>query len=353
MHIQVLLMTIQNAPPGLDYERDKKFSRSFKEMVAMCLVKDPKNVQLQRNLPPLWESVKALQLKEASQLALKKMPSSQQEAISQSEYKRGVSARNFNIEDLKEQASLVQDNDRLLEVREGDEIEELVNGNKDIFYWTSTLEKSMFAHEGVVRTEDEIPPAMDKFDHVRKVPSYSGPLMLPAQVSANSMSTPIKSSAGFRDSLEDKSKGNHVQIKGRFSVTSGNIDIVKGSPLQKSASVGDWTGDQRQTTSKVSIWASLLLPHLQSLLQQTTIQQDAITDLLHNLQKVEKVDASENGRGPTNLVPHSSENANVETVASERRMLLLRISELQTRMISLTEELNAEKLRYIEEEADI
>jgi len=25
--LQVLLMTIQNAPPGLDYDRDKKFSK--------------------------------------------------------------------------------------------------------------------------------------------------------------------------------------------------------------------------------------------------------------------------------------------------------------------------------------
>jgi len=64
--LQVLLMTLQNAPPGLDYERDKRFSKvccsaetiwlfslvncnesvsllqSFKEMVAACLVKDPK-----------------------------------------------------------------------------------------------------------------------------------------------------------------------------------------------------------------------------------------------------------------------------------------------------------------------
>ncbi|KAL1094530.1 hypothetical protein V6Z11_D06G098900 [Gossypium hirsutum] len=40
--MKVLLMTLQNAPPGLDYERDKRFSKSFKEMVATCLVKDPK-----------------------------------------------------------------------------------------------------------------------------------------------------------------------------------------------------------------------------------------------------------------------------------------------------------------------
>ena len=32
---------------------------------------------------------------------------------------------------------------------------------------------------------------------------------------------------GFRDSLEDKSKVNLVQIKGRFSVTSENVDLVK------------------------------------------------------------------------------------------------------------------------------
>ena len=31
-----------NAPPSLDYERDKRLSKSFKELVATCLVKDPK-----------------------------------------------------------------------------------------------------------------------------------------------------------------------------------------------------------------------------------------------------------------------------------------------------------------------
>ncbi|KAF3503639.1 hypothetical protein F2Q69_00044839 [Brassica cretica] len=40
--MKVLLMTLQNAPPGLDYERDKRFSKAFKEMVGTCLVKDPK-----------------------------------------------------------------------------------------------------------------------------------------------------------------------------------------------------------------------------------------------------------------------------------------------------------------------
>ncbi|GMQ05982.1 hypothetical protein CsSME_00050756 [Camellia sinensis var. sinensis] len=128
--MKVLLMTIQNAPPGLDSDRDKKFSKSFKEMVAMCLVKDqtkrptaekllkhsffkqakPPELSVKKlfaDLPPLWNRVEALQRKDAAQLALKKMPSAEQEAISQSEYQRGVSAWNFDIEDLKVQASLV------------------------------------------------------------------------------------------------------------------------------------------------------------------------------------------------------------------------------------------------------
>ncbi|CAI7886193.1 unnamed protein product, partial [Closterium sp. NIES-54] len=37
----VLLMTLQGAPPGLDLERDRRFSKSFKEIIAMCLVKEP------------------------------------------------------------------------------------------------------------------------------------------------------------------------------------------------------------------------------------------------------------------------------------------------------------------------
>ncbi|KAL6124954.1 hypothetical protein ACLB2K_077462 [Fragaria x ananassa] len=47
-----------------------------------------------------------MKLKDAEQLALKKMPSAEQEAMSQSEYQRGVSAWNFDVEDLKAQASM-------------------------------------------------------------------------------------------------------------------------------------------------------------------------------------------------------------------------------------------------------
>ncbi|XP_034708872.1 serine/threonine-protein kinase BLUS1-like isoform X1 [Vitis riparia] len=482
--MKVLLMTIQNAPPGLDYDRDKKFSKSFKEMVAMCLVKDqtkrptaekllkhsffkqakPPELSVKKlfaELPPLWQRVKALQLKDAAQLALKKMPSAEQEAISQSEYKRGVSAWNFDIEDLKVQASLVQDDDEIQEMREedesmksfvidkdssdsrsslgksistndnffrgritGDELaqaeclskkgkslrsdslessnQEKIGQEKDISsaeMMPSTSEKDMVNAKtktqmvkgrqtqsgplmpGVVlshslsdrgrsfeRSENEIQPITEKANReVRRAPSFSGPLMLPTRASANSLSAPIKSSAGYRDSLEEKSKANLVQIKGRFSVTSENVDLVKdiplcavarrssqGSPLRKSASVGDWMFDSKPmlTTPKdfsnSNVPASLLMPHLQNLFQQTSLQQDLITNLLNSLQSSEMVDASQNGKLPP--LPRGSENnGNVDPGASEReRLLLLKVSELQARMINLNDELTAEKFKYMQ-----
>lgn len=132
--MKVLLMTLQNAPPGLDYERDKRFSKSFKELVAACLVKDPKkrptseklmkhpffknsrsNVYLARTildgLPPLGERFKYLKAKEAEVLAQNKYLHGDKEQMSQQEYKRGISEWNFNLEDLKSQAALIPDDE--------------------------------------------------------------------------------------------------------------------------------------------------------------------------------------------------------------------------------------------------
>ncbi|KAJ9148141.1 hypothetical protein P3X46_030225 [Hevea brasiliensis] len=472
--MKVLLMTIQNAPPGLDYDRDKKFSKSFKEMVAMCLVKDqtkrptaekllkhsffkhakPPELSVKKlfaDLPSLWNRVKALQLKDAAQLALKKMPSAEQEALSQSEYQRGVSAWNFDLEDLKAQASLVRDDDDdMPETREEDECmkqfgsdksvsdgqsssvklnsnseiqqvecrartgadelshaeslirkgkllesDTLETGIQEKFGWkkndatndekVSTSERDMTQDKakmvkgrqsqsgplvpGAVlghslsdkgrfweRSENDSKPITEKTTReVRKAPSFSGPLMLPNRASANSLSAPIKSSGGFRDSLDEKSKANLVQIKGRFSVTSENLDLVKGSPLRKSASVGDWIFESKQTSTSQSpkeisnsnLPASLLMPYLQNLFQQTSIQQDLIVNLFNSLQPAEAVDV-QNGKLPP--LPRGSENnGSVEAAPSEReRLLLMKISELQARMINLTDELNSERLKYVQ-----
>ncbi|GAY49463.1 hypothetical protein CUMW_119290 [Citrus unshiu] len=136
--MKVLLMTLQNAPPGLDYERDRKFSK----MIASCLVKDPSkrpsakkllkhsffkqarsNEYIARalleGLPALGDRIKALKKKEEDMLAQKKMPDGQKEEISQNEYKRGISGWNFNLEDVKAQASLIQDEDMISESNHG------------------------------------------------------------------------------------------------------------------------------------------------------------------------------------------------------------------------------------------
>ncbi|KAG2555277.1 serine/threonine-protein kinase OSR1-like isoform X1 [Panicum virgatum] len=474
--MKVLLMTLQNAPPGLDYDRDKRFSKSFKEMVAMCLVKDQtkrptaekllkhsffKNAKppeltvksVLTDLPPLWDRVKAIQLKDAAQLALKKMPSSEQEALSMSEYQRGVSAWNFDIEDLKAQASLICDDDPL-EVKEHDDNASITDIDKDTssdshFGKPTQLNgnhssertsaaanqgqngpqtsKALSSNNGSADSErkvdgprnqgSEIDPSTSKHDldgkksgvrqtqrtysgpilqygqhnssltergHIverdaggqsgsdkqkngtRRTNNLSGPLSLPTRASANSLSAPIRSSAGYVGSLGDKPKRTMVEIKGRFSVTSENVDLAKvqempassasrklqeGPSLRKSASVGDWsanaktmsTSHQRKELCNNSVSTSILIPHLQNLVKQTTFQQGLITDLLSNLQQNERVDAAQS-RGQS----MGSDTAVEASTAEGERSLLVKIFELQSRMISLTDELIAAKLKHVQ-----
>ncbi|KAL1189837.1 Serine/threonine-protein kinase BLUS1 [Cardamine amara subsp. amara] len=125
--MKVLLMTLQNAPPRLDHERDKKFSKSFKELIAACLVKDPKrrptsakllkhpffkharstdylSRKILHGLSPLGDRFRMLKEVET---ALFKDLDGDEDKLSQHEYMRGISAWNFDLEDLKRQASLI------------------------------------------------------------------------------------------------------------------------------------------------------------------------------------------------------------------------------------------------------
>ncbi|KAL0429701.1 UNVERIFIED_CONTAM: Serine/threonine-protein kinase fray2 [Sesamum radiatum] len=115
--MKVLLITLQNAPPGLDYERDKKFSK----MIASCLVKDPlkrpsakrllkhpffkqakSNDYIARTLleglPALGDRLQALKRHEEDVLAQKKMPDGEKEEISQklSGNSRGITYCDIN-----------------------------------------------------------------------------------------------------------------------------------------------------------------------------------------------------------------------------------------------------------------
>ncbi|KAF2313509.1 hypothetical protein GH714_011308 [Hevea brasiliensis] len=432
--MKVLLMTIQNAPPGLDYDRDKKFSKSFKEMVAMCLVKDqtkrptaekllkhsffkhakPPELSVKKlfaDLPSLWNRVKALQLKDAAQLALKKMPSAEQEALSQSEYQRGVSAWNFDLEDLKAQASLVRDDDDdMPETREEDECMKQFGSDKSLSDGQSSSVK-LNSNSEIQQVECRARTGADELSHAESL-IRKGKLLESDTLETgiqekfgwkkNDATNDEKVSTSERDMTQDKAKmvkgrqsqsgplvpgavlGHSLSDKGRFWERSENdsqpitekttrevrkapsfVDIPlstvprrssQGSPLRKSASVGDWIFESKQTSTSQSpkeisnsnLPASLLMPYLQNLFQQTSIQQDLIVNLFNSLQPAEAVDAVQNGKLPP--LPRGSENnGSVEAAPSEReRLLLMKISELQARMINLTDELNSERLKYVQ-----
>ncbi|KAL5699818.1 non-specific serine/threonine protein kinase [Ranunculus cassubicifolius] len=131
---KVLVMTLQNPPPGLDYERDKKFSKYFREMVSMCLVKEPskrptaekllkhhffKHAKpcepivrtLLEGLPTLGKRMESLKIKEANLLAEQKISDEKKEEMSQNEYKRGLSEWIFDVVRLKAEASMSHDDE--------------------------------------------------------------------------------------------------------------------------------------------------------------------------------------------------------------------------------------------------
>ncbi|KAF2544625.1 hypothetical protein F2Q68_00030014 [Brassica cretica] len=207
-------------------------------------------------------------------------------------------------------------------------------------------------------SEHEVPEA--KVNKPVRRQSQSGPLTSRAVVSHSA------SEKGFRDSLDEKSKGNLVQ-KGRFSVTSGNLDLAKdvplsivprrspqSSPLRKSASVGNWIHEPKMPTvqpqtikelSSQTMSPSLIIPQLQHIFQQNSVQQDLLMNLLNSVQPAETTDGSQSGKLPP--LPRSETNGTVDSVPSEReRMLLSSISELRAKLNDLTEELDSEKSRY-------
>ncbi|MCL7023360.1 hypothetical protein MKW94_006546 [Papaver nudicaule] len=106
--MKVLLMTLQNAPPGLDYERDKKFSKSFKNMIAQCLVKEPSKRPSARKLlkHPFFKQARSNDY--ICRTILEGLPTlGDRMKELKNEYKRGISGWNFNVEDIKAEASLV------------------------------------------------------------------------------------------------------------------------------------------------------------------------------------------------------------------------------------------------------
>ncbi|KAG6719955.1 hypothetical protein I3842_03G033600 [Carya illinoinensis] len=175
--MKVLLMTLQNAPPGLDYERDKRFSKSFKEMVATCLVKDPKkrptaekllkhpffkqaraNEYLARGildgLALLGDRFRLLKAKEADLLVQNKALYGDKEQLSQQEYIRGISAWNFNLEDLKTQAALIRD-DGMPNSEDPDTSKKLKDGYDGVGFPADSLSQERVNHPNAHQNDED------------------------------------------------------------------------------------------------------------------------------------------------------------------------------------------------------
>ncbi|XBH88652.1 hypothetical protein VPH35_075915 [Triticum aestivum] len=240
-----------------DYDRDRKFSKSFKEMVAMCLVKDQTKRPTAEKLlkhsffknapqltvksiltfaPPLWDRVKALQQKDAAHLA-----SSEQEALSM--YQRGVRASparrtcttavnpGGNGPETSDEFACDlgnADSPRMVDghIKQGTENDSLSSTSKQGSEGgnrRSEVRQRQRTFSGPVMDAGARSPNKQKSDTGR-IDDLSGPLSLSTRASANSLSAPIRSSGGYVGSLGVKPR---VEIKGRFSVTSENVDLAK------------------------------------------------------------------------------------------------------------------------------
>ncbi|KZV44183.1 serine/threonine-protein kinase 4B [Dorcoceras hygrometricum] len=379
--MKVLLMTLQNAPPGLDYESDKKFSKSFKQMIASCLVKDPlkrpsakklmrhsffkqarSNDYISRTLieglPTLGDRLQALKKKEEDMLAQKKIPDGQKEEISQNEYKRGISGWNFNLDDMKAQASLIQDEDVGAEKDENMQSKQLqhqtslskqasqlqhqlslskqvsqlqhqssfssgysdaadsddnVHASLLIVDSTSNEDKcekaddglntrpgSMIeqpkpnaSHENDELSEKDFPninrPSSDEaptISHMGDKAQYQSQVLSTGGASSQQITEnghPEIISKGLKtstsgDDLDEKAKCAVVQQKGRFKVTSENVDVKRCFQVitQHPASSLPFPSDAAPSKPL----GSAIFPMLQSVLQTNISQRDCILNLM-------------------------------------------------------------------------
>ena len=145
--MKVLLMTLQNPPPTLESSAQtgivgggggpkKPFSRALKEFVGLCLQKDPSKrpsaekllehrflkeakksdyivKTLLKDIPSLGERTKQLLERDAKRREARRKgedigkTAEQEEAESQAAYKHGVSMWNFNLDELKAEAAVI------------------------------------------------------------------------------------------------------------------------------------------------------------------------------------------------------------------------------------------------------
>ncbi|XP_058195740.1 serine/threonine-protein kinase BLUS1-like isoform X8 [Rhododendron vialii] len=371
--MKVLLRTLQNAPPGLDYERDNKFSKSFKQMIASCLVKDPSKRPcskkllkhsffkkarsndyiartLLEGLPDLGDRLKALKIKEEDMVAQKKIPDGQKEEMSQNEYKRGLSDWNFNLEDVKAQASLIQDEDIISEIDQGEcsFTSSGIDHEKELQRQLSSVCHSSQISD--VEDNDAMQSQPSRLLADSTMTNSFGAHVLPVLEDAPTeiLSRVSKTSANS-DELDEKAKPV-VQLKGRFKVTSENVELEKVAPsslLQKSHSMQVIT--QHPTiplpspTDATPSNPHSFFPILQSVLETNIHERGRILSLMKQVSACDFTanHAVDGGCTPVNIAP--TEKSLLEAAHDREKELLHEITDLQRRLICAQEELQKYK----------
>ncbi|XVF25323.1 hypothetical protein REPUB_Repub13aG0203600 [Reevesia pubescens] len=271
--MKVLLMTLQNAPPGLDYERDRKFSKSFKQMIASCLVKDPSKRpsakkllkhsffkqarsndyiarMLLEGLPALGDRIQALKRKEEDMLAQKKMLDGEKEELSQNEYKRGISGWNFNLEDMKAQASLIQDEDLISDSIHGSSSSFLstLDGQDKLSEFQTSSQATDKEDNDLVQNQPSPFAAVEPTINIAKVrfersdddssiasPSHELNVMSPCHddlVESNPGEKPVLELNGkSSDNMTKPSHQRTASISGSTSIPETNVLPIKGERL--------------------------------------------------------------------------------------------------------------------------
>ncbi|XP_004232298.1 serine/threonine-protein kinase BLUS1 [Solanum lycopersicum] len=444
--MKVLLMTLQNAPPGLDYERDKRFSKSFKEMVAACLVKDPKKRPSSEKLlkhpffkqarghdylartildglPPLGDRFRMLKAREADYLLQNQAMYEDKDHLSQQEYIRGISAWNFNLEDLKNQAALLPDFDDIPDAEDSSNRGKLREGNGDV---GSVVERhnqsSVLSHEDEMNgnhdldgslaafpikplqalkgcfdmCEDDITASSpswedtmqsesnqqndmlslakvedqdggkDDGENLRQSSSlprsvipghkkfFSGSLLQDNALSPKKVVTDgereyqhpkYQSERNYsgplqyrhkKDLGEDSSEGAIVQRKGRFQVTSADL-----SPKEPTSYFLNPVQGGSTSAINLGLAAASLLPTLQCILQQNTLQREELVKLIKFAERgsVNPTDLAEAGTSDLPQMPATS---------VRERELQSMVIQLQQSIGSLVEELQRQKMKNVQ-----
>ncbi|KAJ8560637.1 hypothetical protein K7X08_022497 [Anisodus acutangulus] len=433
--MKVLLMTLKNDPPRLDSERDRKFSKSFRQMIASCLVKDPSKRPsakkllkhpffkqarsndyiartLLEGLPALGDRMKELKRKEEDMLAQKKIPDGQKEEMSQNEYKRGISDWSFNLEDLKAEASLIPDEEIICENDQGgstNSLPGLDNQGNRLQYQLSSLKLPKLQHQfsfgsqssdaiGFDDNNPSAPPSPadrtmaysraknEKFDddlsitrsfHEAQISQKSSPCQemnfvgkgergtqaetvrqhntdksSPQNVSSCNVAFPqtadelpaevciknSRTSAGSSEDFEEKTKYQVVQQRGRFKVTSENVDLEKVTPENLAA-----TQPLAPDPTPANLSSQSIFPMLQNALQATIIGRESI---LNAMRQVTHGDSTANLAVDAGCIPSNSagvEKSLLEAALEREKDLHRENADLRWRLERALEELQKYK----------